>query len=199
MPSYKCFLIEPTKKYRVELRRFVWSDKDKCPLPHGYHDASVVIEDGVEIADKPINGDKHDHNDPRWPKACGCGYVFQDSDEWQWNAHELYENKETGERWPLNGKLPVGAIYNAHWMPKSWQGYDGQSLVVMTPGGLWNIDSQASNCTKPDDKEHRCWCRQGAVPMIDVNKDGNTCNAGAGSIMVGSYHGFLRHGHLVDA
>ncbi len=197
MPRHACFLIERTNKYRVELRRFCWSDKEKCPLPHGYHDASIVIEDCVDIVDASC-GDKHDHNDPRWPKACECGYQFLDSDQWQRNEHELFERKETGERWTLNGKLPVGAMYNADWMPKPWQGLDGLSLVVMTPGGLWNIDSRASNCTKPNDEEHKCWCRQGTPPMIDVNKNGLTCAAGAGSIQCGSYHGFLRHGFLED-
>lgn len=192
-------MIEPTNKFRVSLRRFVWSDKEKCPLPHGYHDAEIVIGDAADYEKAPSCGDKHDHSDERWPKACACGYQFKDEDQWQWNAHALFERKETGERWTLNSKLPIGAMYNADWMPQPWQGLDGLSLVVMTPGGLWNIDSRANNCTLPNDTVHKCWCRQGVPPNIDVNKNGHTCAAGGGSIICGNYHGFLRHGHLEDA
>jgi hypothetical protein len=68
----------------------------------------------------------------------------------------------------------------------------------MTPGGEWIIDSRASNCTMPEDTEHRCWVRHGEAPDFHVDKNGKTCNAGAGSIKCGSYHGFLQNGFLTD-
>jgi hypothetical protein len=46
----------------------------------------------------------------------------------------------------------------------------------------------------PDDGEHRCWVRHGEPPRITVDKNGPTCQAGAGSILAGDYHGFLRDG-----
>lgn len=73
---------------------------------------------------------------------------------------------------------------------------DGAQLNVMTPGGPWNIDSRASNCTMPFDYEHRCWVRRGEPPNVHVDKDGNTCQAGAGSIGMTNYHGFLHDGAL---
>jgi hypothetical protein len=73
---------------------------------------------------------------------------------------------------------------------------DGPHLIVMTPGGQWNIDSRASNCTLPYDYEHRCWVRHGEPPNITVDKQGLTCTAGAGSIQCGDYHGFLVAGAL---
>lgn len=77
--------------------------------------------------------------------------------------------------------------------------FSGEHLCVMTPGGVWNIDSRASNCGLPDDREHRCWPRRGRPPLVTVDKSfGPTCSAGAGSIQVGAYHGFLRDGKLSD-
>lgn len=75
---------------------------------------------------------------------------------------------------------------------------DGPQLVVILPGGYpWNIDSRASNCGKPYDYRHRCWRRHGEPPDITVDKSGRTCAAGAGSIAVPGWHGFLRDGMLV--
>jgi hypothetical protein len=58
---------------------------------------------------------------------------------------------------------------------------------------------RASNCTMPNDMLHRCWVRHGNPPMITVDKNGPTCGAGAGSILSGNWHGFLRNGELVTA
>lgn len=77
-------------------------------------------------------------------------------------------------------------------------GPDGRTLFVVTPGGVWNVDERASNCTLPNDNEHYCWVRHGIPPMVTVDKVGKTCAAGAGSIMMGKYHGFLRNGKLTN-
>ncbi len=75
----------------------------------------------------------------------------------------------------------------------------GEHLMVMTPGGPWTIDARASNCERPDDMRHKCWPRKGRPPAVTVDKTyGETCAAGAGSIQVGAYHGFLRDGKLSD-
>lgn len=80
----------------------------------------------------------------------------------------------------------------------------GPQLSVICPNGVpWIIDSRASNCTMPDDLEHRCWIRHGEPPTITVDKNGLTCAAGAGSIMAHGwnggfdYHGFLTNGEFV--
>lgn len=76
---------------------------------------------------------------------------------------------------------------------------DGPHLCVILPNGnRWEIDSRASNCGSPYDYAHRCWVRHGEPPRITVDKNGPTCQAGAGSISSGSYHGFLRDGVLTD-
>lgn len=92
-------------------------------------------------------------------------------------------------------KIP-GAMFDAHWYPDEWKGPDGRSLVVTTPSVRpWVIDGVASNCTDRGNTNHRCWTRDGEPPEITVGKEfGPTCKAGAGSILSGDYHGFLRGG-----
>jgi hypothetical protein len=83
--------------------------------------------------------------------------------------------------------------------PKSTVFRSGPQLYCILPDkSPWNIDSRASNCTMPDDFEHRCWVRHGIPPAITVDKDGLTCTAGGGSIQSGSWHGYLRNGELVE-
>jgi len=121
----------------------------------------------------------------------------------------------------IGGNVPVGAMwweqYIEGFYPKSPTDHhpstapeyrtsnvhpsflfsDGPCLCVLTPGGIWRIDSRASNCTMPYDYTHRCWVRHGEPPNITVDKVGVTCQAGAGSILIGGWHGFLRNGELV--
>lgn len=95
------------------------------------------------------------------------------------------------------GDLPVGAA----WWVERWyrRGPDGKTLAVKVPGRVWMPDERASNCTRPNDNEHRCWVRHGSIEdgTLHVDKAGNTCAAGAGSIVVPGWHGFLHNGHLV--
>jgi len=112
-------------------------------------------------------------------------------------SRPVYRRVDTGET-GTSHYFGTGAIIDI--TDQGFQtGPDGKSYVCVCPGNnWWHIDSQASNCTKPDDKEHRCWCRHGEAPDFTVDKVGNTCSAGAGSIAIGSYHGFLRNGYLTD-
>lgn len=84
-----------------------------------------------------------------------------------------------------------------------WENCDGEHLVAVLPNGHhWHPDQRASNCTLPEDKTHRCWVRHGDPrkgEAVHVDKNGNTCQAGAGSILSGNYHGFLHHGELTNA
>lgn len=81
------------------------------------------------------------------------------------------------------------------------------------------IDAEASNCTRPQretrsdgrtyrtERTHYCWVRHGDPrdPLgvktgqpLHVDKNGNTCAAGAGSILQKTWHGFLHNGYLVQ-
>jgi hypothetical protein len=93
---------------------------------------------------------------------------------------------------------PPGASWDAWWMPDYWRGPDGIALMVKCPNGHeWHVDSQASNCTRKG-QPHECWVRHGDPRQanVTVDKHGDTCAAGAGSIVAGDYHGFLQAGIL---
>ena len=116
----------------------------------------------------------------------------------------IYRNNETGEE---RSELPTGALYICERGPRAepddWPpaGPDGLSVICKTIDGWWYIDSRASNCTKPDDRKHRCWCRHGTIgDKLTVDKNGNTCAAGAGSFYMDEkrWHGFLADGVLVQ-
>lgn len=196
----KVFYLEPTGHDRVWLRRY--EGGSTCPSG-GYHQAMVLI--GEEPESTRAIGDHHPHDDERWPGNCEkCGNPFSEHDEWQRFRRAIYRRVDTGEEMVI-ADAPVGACWNAQWFvedrkPGFYVGPDGRCLVVKTPGGEWMIDSRASNCTMPEDNEHKCWVRHGRPEdgTLHVDKNGLTCAAGAGSILCGNYHGFLHNGHLTS-
>lgn len=199
----KVFWMEPTDLVRVTLRRFTFTNDKPCRATDWGHDADARIADSDLRTDWPgSSGDHPDvipHDDPRWPQECEkCGEPFQLDDEWQLNVRQLYSGAPDGRLYNL-WDAPVGAMWDAHWMSDWRRGPDGLCLVVRTPGGDWTVDGEASNCTRKGEP-HQCWVRHGdpRTGDVHVDKDGDTCAAGAGSIAIGSYHGFLRNGHLTD-
>jgi hypothetical protein len=224
------FWLEPTDTFRVELRRYRNRQEGDapCPLMPGewsYHQSKLAI------GEAPAEWEETDGRrslkslpllppeDPRWPRACACGYVFDEKDAWQTTPHLLYRavgGGRDGQLFTLQD-APAGAMWNAEWFAHTeWsRGPDGLCLVVRLPnGGDWMPDSEASNCTRtqwgptperPNSKTwlgrtHYCWVRHGDPRQphtLHVDKDGDTCSAGAGSILSGKWHGFLHHGHLI--
>ena len=219
--TVRCFLIEPTDDMRHYLRRYTRrSDAPRATggwtCEQGWHEARALVgtvpaerdEDGYVSGDlTPTTG----HDDRRWPQECdkGCGYHFTENDQWQDFLDHIYRRVDTGELTTIRD-APDGAMWDAWWYP--WKGPDGKCIGVRCPGGgEWIIDSVASNCTihpatgprtilpyNPDPNSapeaHRCWIRHGEPPNLTVDKNGHTCAAGAGSILAGDYHGFLRDG-----
>lgn len=196
----KCFLVTPTGDGVMYLRRYSAGPEVICTGPMRYHDAMNLAFEVPITTDKDgywshLQDYKISHEDPRWPQSCTCGYVFKETDTWQYFHDRIETDGIT--RWP-HRQLPVGAMWWASWMPKNmyWDNKEDDNLMVITPGGEWCIDSRASNCTMKEDRLHRCWVRHGTPPDIHVDKGGQTCAAGAGSIQCGDYHGFLHHGSL---
>lgn len=203
----KCFFLEPTDQVQLSLRRYT---EPGCHGPGNRmdgHEAIVVLGDApvlwgaqgdgrtfLGIRPEVVAGD-----DPRWPAKCDfCAHCFVGFPfHAQLNQDLYYRRTDTGERMLLDD-APVGAQWYADYYPERWRGPDGHSLVCRVPGKHdWIVDCVASNCTKPDDAEHRCWVRHGIPPNVTADKDGNTCSAGAGSILVPGWHGYLRAGELV--
>lgn len=76
--------------------------------------------------------------------------------------------------------------------------FSGTHLVVMTPGGPWNLDGRSPQCSIPDDLEHRCWARRGRPPILTVWQRSQTC-ADDGRVVIGDFRGWLRDGLLVPS
>jgi len=198
----KCFLLEPTERQRRYLRRYRGAGDHPCLVNH-YHDAWVLI-DVIPDKGEPISDGRGEfEHDERWPKKCDrCDYLFTENDHYQVFLDRIYARKDTGEEMTLRD-APPGAMWDANWLHDlipgmGWTGPDGRSLVAVCPGGhQWHIDGRCSNCTRPHEP-HQCWIRHGEPPNITVDKNGNTCAAGAGSIQTPNWHGFLRDGYLVE-
>ncbi len=200
MNRIACFFLEPAQKFQRSLQRFAW-DKH-CSGRYSFHNAAVVIDrvaavmvpmtNGCYPGEFPSSDLPLGRQDPRWPVKCdSCDYRFVPEDQWQQDQTLIYRRVDTGEEMTINA-APAGAMWyqDSEHFPS---GPDGHRLMVRTPGGDWDVDSRASNCTLPDDTEHRCWVRHGdprQPTTVTVDKNGRTCRAGAGSIIAGSYHGW---------
>lgn len=196
----KVFFCEDTGIMRRSLRRYSSGEGVKCPSQYGYHNAQVHLDDEAR-GDETMSGDLWPHDDRRWPSKCdNCDYRFTEGDGWQLFHEALYRRLDTGVVRPWRS-MPVGAVRDLTWLHDrpSFCGPDGRSLECRTPGGDWIIDSRAKNCTLPNDSIHKCWVRHGRPEdgTLHVDKKGNTCSAGAGSIDTGRWHGFLHNGQLV--
>ena len=125
-----------------------------------------------------------------------------------------YKNEELqygcGSRWLYNtdngDNDHVGDMFYAPWLHDSgkcmwWDNCNdprGHIIIRMPDGGYWDTNSRASNCTMKEDRNHRCWVKHGEPPQLTIDKNGLTCGAGAGSIQMITWHGFLRDGKLVN-
>lgn len=162
----------------------------------GYHNAEIFLKDSDKLGDWDLGGRPEDYPDDRWPKLCDhCGEPVPDDANRQVFHKRLYDTKSGS---PEPGDMYFMKYHEAdercHW---GWENCSGLHLIVILPNGReWDVDGRASNCTMKEGKIHRCWCRHGEPPNITVDKNGITCAAGAGSILSGDYHGFLRNGEL---
>lgn len=202
----KCFLVEPADRAYHHLRRYSSGSTDAkiCPGPLGtYHNANgprigILQARVVEHTWRwdPVSTPR---TDPRWPKKCDhCEYQFTDADEFQDFVETVWVDM-AGKEYTLRHPVP-GMMWDAFWCHDTQHvGDDGKSIHVICPdGSQWCIDARASNCTMPQDNVHKCWVRHGEPPNLTVDKNGPTCAAGAGSIAVPGYHGFLRNGEFTD-
>lgn len=205
-----CFLIEPTGVKRITVDCW-WG---KCPQDASGgigHQFRKIMWEGPASECESERG-KRSFLDVRFEATicdvCGldggvqrvtsagssCQWLRRDTGQVAWDTRDF----------------GAGAMYFAYWWYSQerngqkfyggdWDNQTEPPLHVVTPAGEWNIDSRARNCTMPEERTHRCWVRTGTPPKITVGKNGFTCGAGAGSILLGSYHGFLRDGCLVTS
>jgi hypothetical protein len=199
----KCFFIESTGNAREETVR---TENGVCRLTGAeYHRATQAFRTFAFVPNRTWPEFVADWSDKsQWPDRCGCGHIFTSACRDSVGGAEEWKRLDTGEAKQSIAEFPVGAMWLAKWYRNiktglygwDWDNQTEPPLCVRTPGGDWIIDSRANNCTLPNERTHRCWIRHGVPPQITVDKAGFTCNAGAGSIQCGSYHGFLQNGYL---
>lgn len=215
-PATQTYWLEHTDEIAWGLRRYASTKGSKFTCETGFHAALVYLEVRPATYTDYDNGrrslailDEVPRDDPRWPKTCDkCDYTFTDDDQWQPWQEGIYTTAE-GTRYVLHQGAPAdaleipsappGACWDAWWMSDWAKGPDGICLMVRCPNGRdWMVDSEASNCTRKGDRDHKCWIRHGdpREAKVTVDKNGETCAAGAGSIQAGDYHGFLQNGVL---
>lgn len=179
-----------------------WGDRD-CPNcgghgTPGYHNAMVPLVDGTRLYDWKLGGSVEDYADERWPTKCDhCTALVPPTGASRQVHHVRLFNTPIGRPEPCDVYWSAWEHHDGRDGYCDWDNCTGPHLIAVTPNGReWNVDSRASNCTKKDDRTHRCWIRQGDPRdgTIHVDKGGPTCAAGAGSIQVEGYHGFLDHG-----
>jgi hypothetical protein len=182
MPPIQCFMAEPSGYVNQTLTSWAWVDDTPCPLKtgssEGAHEAEIVV---TETADALI-----EDNDPRYPTHCACGYEFQPADEHYSVGRIIYKRPDAPDQLMLQGNLPPGAMLWSDWKHSKGSIYHeqrggGPHLHVMTPGGMWDLDSIASNGPG--------WKWSGTPPNVTALP----------SIITGDYHGWLRDGVLIDA
>ena len=203
MERVPCFFLTPTGEARVDLRRFSPTSTRPCTVKGAWGcDATTKGVATVALNGRPPrdadDAERYPHDDPRYPTHCeACKQPFAPTDSYQVREEALYARSDGGDPVTL-ADAPPGAMWDAVWLHEVFpKGPNGRVLTVKLPTGhQWLVDGRASNCTKPGDTAHRCWVRHGEVPNVTVDKNGLTCDAGAGSIAVSGWHGFLRDGHL---
>lgn len=190
------------------LRTYASYDEDttsKCPT-RGYHGRMTELARSRKVYDNDLGGSDDGHPVASYPATCDCGYVFSEDAHRRILLRRLFitakneevpwENLQPGDLFFIN--MDHG---DEHYCHGRWTNCDGNHLYCVLPGGhRWDINGRASNCTMKDDTLHRCWVCHGdpASGNIHVDKNGLTCRAGAGSIMVPEFHGFLKNGMLVS-
>lgn len=184
MPGIPLRIAEFTGRYLRTLRRYSASDLRDCPVT-GYHNASADIGEITGPADAA--GDNWPHDDPRWPRACQCGYVFAEADHWQRNDRRVYRLPDGAEfaLWGSFGKIaPPGTMIRATWYDEYAQRPGESWLISLPDGGEWITTQQASG--------GGYWEVTGTVPRITVSPS-IFHNAPHG------WHGWIRDGELVGA
>lgn len=219
----KCFLLEELDLERVEVEI---REGGECPKRKGGgHFAVARLAEGkVDEHRNLIDFDKRE----LWPAACACGFAFTEKAYRSGSYPRVYRRVDTGALMTTDeapaGAIWRSTWYEENY--PEYRGPDGRTYIAKCPGGSqWVIDSRANNCTSPckhcgqpyfahhrrkehpkacekyeDARPHKCWVRAGVAPLLSVTKGkpGESCKAGAGSILTSNYHGHLRNGEFVS-
>lgn len=192
------------------LRRY-WEDNHPCN-GWSYHNAFKELGRTYTLSDYETFGSESQYQASDYPTICHhCGHVTDPANgELQVFRKRLYatlsgeeivqDEMKPGDLFFIREHAPAPGVSYRH-CHSGWTNCNGQHLHCILPeGSSWDIDSRCSNCTMPNDTVHRCWVRHGDPEKgsIHVDKQGVTCQAGAGSIVVPGFHGFLHQGFITQ-
>lgn len=175
----------------------------------GYHNAEFLLKIIPEKDAWKAFGEIEDYKREQWPTKCDhCGEPVPQDDRPNAlggrGAGVNYQVFTTRAYNTQSSKPEPGDIYETDFHEPDhcpyWSNCSGIHRYAILPNGdHWDLDSRASNCTMRDDRMHRCWVAHGSIKdgTINVDKNGFTCAAGAGSIAADGWHGFLRNGEFV--
>jgi hypothetical protein len=187
----------------------------ECPNTYGTgrpgcHNAYTFLRDDPNPEQWETFGKREDYPAERWPthcKSCGAPVPEETPREKRvgWSGYVVHRQVFTSRLYnTASGEPEIGDMFESHWHDAYecpyWDNCNGIHLQVILPDGHhWDAHSRASNCTKKDERTHRCWVLHGSYKdgTITADKNGFTCEAGAGSIASANWHGFLRDGQLV--
>src|SRR4029077_7540155 len=107
------------------LRRYSHLACPAVPGPYSYHNTESPVIDVVDDPPDPVTGcwmiepnrnrSLFPSDDPRWPQACACGYVFTAADEWQVNVFHLYVDAAGAEHTIAFDAAAAGMMWECHW------------------------------------------------------------------------------------
>lgn len=189
----------------------------------GVHDAMIRLGESVTgKRDHDLGGSVRDHEDSSWPRKCDyCGEAvpavtvarsFGDQQKDGWILeHQVHRQTLYGTPDGLWHGLPkVGDMLYEDWYGCAderngnciggWTNCTGPHLIIIVPTEhWWDPNLRASNCTMKEDLLHRCWVRHGDPAkgeVVHIDKRGVTCQAGAGSLAIPGWHGFMHNGDI---
>lgn len=223
----RCIMLAPTEQIEVSLRRFSFVETPKCPTGL-HDASVVIDRRAKGMDNASGDNHPHDDSRWPKACKCGYEFTEADAWQHckisLWSRSDNQElvtlrDAPVGAIWYADW-MSDSSSYRGH--------DGRVVVVRLPGGYDWMVDSRAKNCTSPclhcgvqykdhqsncgnqnpydpqqqhyedSHPEHKCWVRHGTPPDLHVDKNGVTCEAGAGSIAVPGYHGFLHHGKLTD-
>lgn len=168
-----------------------------------------VLEGPVGTLPESLDWQAHGMENWPWGQKCdNCDAVGPTQDQydrtlWPEGKHPTRFSGKMHTYDTASGQPEPGDVFEMPWYHhddkcfEGWENCDGYHCTVVLPNGShWHVQSRACNCTLPNDNIHRCWVVHGRGASMHVDKGGHTCAAGAGSVLVTGWHGFLVHGEL---
>lgn len=186
MGGWRMFMTTESGFCRKSLRRYGAGGHDRCPLT-GYHDASVIIVPQFLAgpgAEEGVFPGPEIKADPRWPKACACGYPFHPEDNWQVNVDRLYAGAPDGKLYILRD-LPPGAVWRCTWMEDI-----KDNPYANAWGEVWAVQlpCMVEFLIYGKSQDGRGWNVSGELPRITVSP----------SILLQGGKDQAYHGYIVD-